>query len=98
MEVGMTDIAMTLPAHLHLRAGALCLSVLKAVAKSFQRSKRCSASEIATFLTDELRADLAFENPPLRPVSRFQGFEIETYIAKQSPEALQFQLTRGIER
>jgi hypothetical protein len=94
----MTDIGLTSYTYPNLNAGAILRWLLAALARSFRRSNQQQSSRIASSLSDQLRTDLGFENPRLQPISRFQGFEIETCIVKQSPEALQLHLTRGIER
>lgn len=55
------------------------------------------ADSVVENLSDAQRDDLGFENPPLAAVSKFQGFELDAWVGKQSPDALQYYLLRGIE-
>ena len=94
----MTDIGLTSRTYQNLYAGAIGRFLFAALARKFRRSHQQHSSRIASSFTNELRTDLGFENPPMRPISRFQGFENDAFLVKQSTEALQFHLTRGIER
>lgn len=62
------------------------------------RPRRTHTRNIAAVLSDEQRSDLGIENPPLDPVSKFQGFELDLWVAKQCSDALQHDLLRGIVR
>lgn len=88
---------MTLKAPLNISVGAL-LSRGMAILIGLVRSRQPKVLNIAAALNDKQRSDLGIENPPLDPVSKFQGFELDLWIAKQSRDALQHELLRGIDR
>lgn len=78
---------------------AIWRSLLAGASVGISRAPRVrNVSDLVASLTDEQRSDLGFENPPLAPVSRFQDYELDTMVAKQSPDAMQLWLTRGLER
>ena len=54
-------------------------------------------ADIAASSNDEQTSELGLETSPLTRMSRFQGFELDAWVAKQSPDALQYYLVRGIE-
>lgn len=62
-----------------------------------RHQRKIAKVDVVGSLTNAQREDLGYENPPLAAVSKFDGFELETWVTKQSPEALQYYLLRGIE-
>lgn len=91
----MTDMAWTGP--LRISLGAYVVRGIIWVLGP-HRSRRPLNRNIAATLNDEQRSDLGIENPPLEPISKFQGFELGLWVAKHCPDALQHELLRGIDR
>lgn len=52
-------------------------------------------TEVVGNFTEDQRDDLVYEKLPLAPVSKFDDFELDLWMAKQSSEALHYHLVRG---
>ncbi len=91
----MADLALRLP--LPVSLGTFMFRFIMG-GLALLRPRRTRTGNIAAALSNQQRSDLGIENPPLDPVSKFQGFELDLWVAKQSSDALQHELLRGIER
>jgi hypothetical protein len=73
----------------------MLVTVFKSLFTRWHDQRVTDALDVTGSLTDAQRSDLGFENPPLRPVSKFQDFELDAEGARQPSEALQYHLVRG---
>jgi hypothetical protein len=63
---------------------------------SLKRPRISVTANVVGSLIDNRRDDLGYKNAQLAPASKFDDFELDVWVAKQSCEALQYYLVRGI--
>jgi hypothetical protein len=99
MEVEMSHTAMPLQTRPVQRAALRMLALLAELAFAVKRRPDRSAIADEEIPSREDKVGSIRSDPSYPPrVSRFEDYENSTLVAKHSPEALQFSLTRSIER
>lgn len=62
------------------------------------RARTTRRTNLPATLNNQQRTDLGDDNALQKQVTQFQEYELDLWIAKQCPDALQFYLVRGPER